>query len=215
MKLKDYLVIALIIVIAGLLVSKSRTPSIDYSHKYDSLKTVVDRSYQVIESEKRKKLQKAAEITRLNRQIQATQEDKEKITKSYQKRIKSLERLKTPQIDSILTKLYGNPLDSRQIVTDLYRGDQAKELYKLASLEITHLNGVIENQQEIIKSDSVHNSELNKVVAAVNEKLRLNNQELEQLRSENKGLFKTNKKLKLGLKIGVPLAVIIGLFIPA
>jgi hypothetical protein len=114
-----------------------------------------------------------------------------------------------------LTKLYGNPLDSRQIVTDLYRGDQAKELYKLASLEITHLNGVIENQQEIIKSDSVHNSELNKVVAAVNEKLRLNNQELEQLRSENKGLFKTNKKLKLGLKIGVPLAVIIGLFIPA
>ena len=126
--LKDYIIAALLIAILVILATRKPTPAPDYSQKYDSLKTVVDNSYQRIAEEERKKLQKSAEIVRLNRMVTRLSKEKAKTVQTYRQEIKRLRGLKTAQVDSLLLERYGNPPDSRKILTEIEEGRQYKAL---------------------------------------------------------------------------------------
>ena len=210
MNVKDYLIAALLILVVVLLATRKQPPAQDFTKAYDSLQTVVDQSYRVIDSVERRNLQKAAEISRLNRQISTVQEDQAKTVSKYQRQIESLRTLKTPQTDSILARLYGDPLDSKSIVIDLAEGDQAKELLPLVQKENKELRGVISNQLGIIDNDSIEKSKLRNIIASNNERFVLNDKELDRLKNENKKLRRTNR----WLKIAVPVAFVVALFVP-
>lgn len=183
MEIKNYLIIALALAVILLIITR---PKKEHS---------IDREQ--IQQARKDSARYAEEITELESRISDSKRSVSDTALWYQNKIKSLEGLNEPQIDSAFLIRYKQPITQievkREVLADLYRLDSLRA-------EVTHLKAVnslqarmLKVKDDIIRTDSIQ--------------IR----QIPNMEREIKRLRRANTLTKIGGVLGIVAVVLVAL----
>ncbi len=209
MKIKDWIIVGLLIALAAVFLFRKVDPPADFTSIYDSLNHEIKQRQHVIDSARIDSVRESHEILILKDSIVSVLDDLGRNELAYQKKIKSLERLKMPDYDSLTLARYGEPLSritakgALLMYNDILSGEACR-IMVADNEKLTSMQGeIIRSQEKIIRSDGVRLHASMEIIETQNLLIDTKDLEIAPLKALNKKLVWHNKLLKVAIPVGV------------